>query len=51
MRDELYQLKMRYRACNWRSEMPWNQTIREIIDALREEIEGKEPNRRIFRIP
>jgi arginyl-tRNA synthetase len=50
MRDELYQLRMRYRAYDWRSKMPWNQTMGKIIDALREKIEKKEPNRRISRI-
>jgi hypothetical protein len=30
--------------------MPWNQTMRNIIDILRKEIEGKEPNWRISRI-
>jgi hypothetical protein len=29
--------------------MPWNQIIKEIINILKEEIEKKEPNRRVSR--
>jgi hypothetical protein len=41
---------MKYRACDWRPEMPWNKIMGEIIDILKKEIEKKEFNRRISRI-
>jgi hypothetical protein len=41
---------MKYRAYDWRLEMLWNQTMGKIIDTLKEEIEEKEPNRRVSRI-
>jgi hypothetical protein len=44
MRDELYQLRMRYRVYDWRLEMSWNQTMGKIMNILKEKIEGKEFN-------
>jgi hypothetical protein len=45
LRQEFHHLRMKYRAYNWRPEMPWNKIVIGIImDELREQIPEKESN-------